>query len=186
MQVNILKDTIKKEAAYNLKIGELKYIKNTNETVWTILGSCISVIFYVKNDLALICHAQYPAPREYHAECSVACPVQCFINIEDKDRFKYVSCSLEYMIAYLKRKKINFNTVHTSLVGGASSAQKLRSKRFNFGQQNILKAKEILNKHNIKINREITGGSEGYTLWYNVVGNKLAYKKHSASELTEI
>ncbi|NJO90630.1 MAG: hypothetical protein HC831_17975 [Chloroflexia bacterium] len=90
------------EENYNVKIGELKIIRKADEVVWTILGSCISVVFHVRSDLALICHAQYPAPRLYRDKCSDSCPRPCFTELNEAEKFKYVTCSLEYMISYLK------------------------------------------------------------------------------------
>lgn len=173
------------DTKYNVKIGEVKIIKNSKDIVWTILGSCIAVVFHVRNDLALICHAQYPAPRNYTNKCSGQCPLPCFTNLSDKDKFKYVSCSLEYMISYLKRNKVSLNKIHTSLLGGAS-AFNLKNDEKTFGEQNIIKAKEILTKHHIKINQEITGGNDGCTLWYYVNNNKLICNKHNKENMADI
>jgi chemotaxis receptor (MCP) glutamine deamidase CheD len=170
---------------YNIKIGELKIIKRADEVVWTILGSCVSVVFHVRPDLALICHAQYPAPRLYRNKCSDSCPRPCFTELNEKEKFKYVTCSLEYMISYLKRNNIDLNKVHTSLFGG-SSYFKSNEEKNNFGRNNVMKAKEILANHKIKINREVTGGDDGYTLWYFVKNNQVKYKRHKAKEVVII
>ncbi|NJO90631.1 MAG: hypothetical protein HC831_17980 [Chloroflexia bacterium] len=53
----------------------------------------------------------------------------------------------------------------------------------NFGQNNVMKAKEILENHGIRINREVTGGDDGYTLWYFVKKNQVKYKRHKAKEI---
>ncbi len=173
------------EDKYNVKIGELKIIKRDNEVVWTILGSCISVVFHVKPNLALICHAQYPLPRQYAGKCSDSCPHPCFTELNETERFKYVTCSLEYMISYLKRNKINLKDIHTSLFGGASYFKSDDGKN-NFGKINVMKAKEILENHEIKINREVTGGDDGYTLWYFVKTNQVKYKRHREKEFFQI
>jgi chemotaxis receptor (MCP) glutamine deamidase CheD len=46
---------------YNIKIGELKIIKRADEVVWTILGSCVSVVFHVRPDLGLNMSCSIPS-----------------------------------------------------------------------------------------------------------------------------
>lgn len=167
---------------YNINIGEVKIIKNPNEMVWTILGSCISVIFYVRNDLALICHAQYPTQNKYNLLCSDTCPHPCFTNIKDSNRFKYVSCALEYMIEYVRKKNVPFAKVHASLIGGASVTTYRRNNK-SMGELNVIKAKEILKSSRIWIKREIIGGESGITFWYDPNKNKLTYKRHNSEEV---
>jgi len=169
----------------NVNIGEFKIIRNPEDVVWTILGSCISVIFYVKKNLSLICHAQYPSPDKKIIDCSDSCPSPCLTNFPKEMKFKYVSCSLEYMIAYLNRKNINLNMINTSLVGGASALGFNKTTK-TIGEQNLTKAKQILNKYKIRINREIIGGNEGYTLWYYAKNNRLTYKKHNSEKIIEV
>jgi chemotaxis receptor (MCP) glutamine deamidase CheD len=163
-----------------VNISEVKIIKNTDNVVWTILGSCVTVIFKARNDLALFSHSVYPSPKEYTNKCTDFCPRSCFTDFSDAERFRYVSCSLEYMISYLKRNKIDLNSIHTSLIGGASVNP--ASGTMSTGKRNILKAKEILGRHKIRINRELTGGNDGYTLWYYIKNNQIKYKRHKARE----
>ncbi len=167
---------------YNVNIGELRIIKNPEEVAWTILGSCVSVIFHVRNDLALICHAQLPAPKVNGNKGCEICPCPYFTILSTENKYKYVSCSLQYMISYLKRNNIDLKSIKTTLVGGASTFNYSKDKS-TFGELNVMKAKQILKKHGIKINREATGGNNGYTLWYYAKNNKLTLKKHREQEL---
>lgn len=169
---------------YNVDIGEVKIIKNPQEVVWTILGSCVSVIFYVRSDLALICHAQHPSPQLKEMKCSDSCPHPCFTNILDSNRFKYVSCSLEYMINYIQKQNIALSKVHVSLIGGAAITSYRRNNK-SMGDLNVIKAKEVLKSNGIWLNREIVGGDDGITLWYNPKMNKLTYKRHKSGEILE-
>ena len=40
-----------------VKIGEIRIIESNDEIAWTVLGSCISVVFFTGMNLSLINHA---------------------------------------------------------------------------------------------------------------------------------
>lgn len=171
--------------SYMLGIGEIKLIQNQEGIVWTVLGSCISVIFHKANHLSLICHAQMPARGKYDKLCSDNCPHPCFKNQPDSNEFKFVNCSIEYMMAVLRENRISFSHINTTLIGGAS---RFLNKSFEktIGEQNTDLAKAILDKNGIKINREHIGGENGLTLWYYHENNKLVYRPHDKREKFEL
>ena len=43
-----------------LGIGDLVKMQNNDTVVWTVLGSCVSVIFHIPGFFSLMCHAQLP------------------------------------------------------------------------------------------------------------------------------
>ena len=161
-----------------LRIGEIKILKEDEEIVWTILGSCISVIFHTNMGLSLICHAQMPTRDiTYDNICADSCPHPCFNYLPDSMKFKYVSCSIEYMLEVMKQNGVNLRSVNTSLLGGASTLGRIELKK-TIGERNVQIAKKILSENKIVINRELTGGSHALTLWYSPKNNRLHYRNN--------
>ena len=158
-----------------LKIGEVMNMKNNSDSVWTVLGSCISVIFHVPQKLSLICHAQLPYKSRNKQSDSASPSFQN--NSSGSTDFSYVDSVVEYMINKLVMHGINLNNIHTSLLGGASAAFSNGNDN-SIGSKNIAAAKEILTKYKIKINRELTGGFDGITLWYYPRTNILLVNRH--------
>lgn len=178
-------NTPENKKSYMLNIGEVKVVKSNDEILWTVLGSCISVIFHKKGKLSIICHAQMPSRGKFDRSCSDNCPHPCFNNLSESNDFKYVNCSLEYMMDMLKKNRINFQEIHTTLIGGAAVLQTDNIEK-TIGYQNIQVAKNILANNQIKINRELSGGNTGLTLWYYHDDNRLVYRDHNSKDKLEL
>ena len=161
-----------------IKTGEIRIIENNDEIAWTVLGSCISVVFFTGLNLSLINHAQMPSRSKFDKVCSDNCPHPCFNLLPDTHDFKYVNCSLEYMINVLKQKRINLQHIKTTLIGG-SSVMNINKAGKTIGEQNIEVAREILSRNKIIINRELIGERDGITFWFNPANNEIKYRKHS-------
>lgn len=100
-------------------------------------------------------------------------------------KFKYVTCSLEFMINHLIKRRVDLSKIKTTLIGGAAVLSNSGKKK-SIGDLNVAKAKEILNNHKIKVNREITGGLEGFTIWYYAEDNRLVYKQQKSKIIKEL
>lgn len=161
-----------------IKTGEIRVIENDDEIAWTVLGSCISVVFFSGVNLSLICHAQMPSRSKYDKVCSDNCPHPCFNSLPETNDFKYVNCSVEYMINLLKQKNINLRNIKTTLIGG-SSVMNIDKSGKTIGEQNIEVAREILSRNRITINRELIGERDGITFWFNPANNEIKYRKHN-------
>ncbi len=168
-----------------LGIGEIKIIRGKKAVVWTVLGSCISVVFYANKNLSLICHAQMPDRGLFESKCSDSCPHPCFNYLQDSNEFKFVNCAIEYMIRVMENNNINLKKISTAVIGGASLFKRIEGKK-TIGEQNIEKAEEVLGKHGIKINRSLVGGNEGYTIWFYSNNNKIIYKRHTSEQKYEL
>ncbi len=166
-----------------LNIGELEILRNPNDRIWTVLGSCLSVIFHVPKRLSLICHAQMPDRSKYESKCSDTCPDPCFIHQPDTIDFKFVSCSIDFMVKELLKKGISLRKIHTTIVGGASV---LEINNNTIGNQNVIMAKKKLAQYNIIINRELVGGNNGISIWYYSGSNKLFINRHPEIEKFEL
>lgn len=162
-----------------INIGEIRITEKANEIVWSVLGSCISVIFRVNEKLALLCHAQMPYNKEFGTRCADSCPRPCFHFLPDSMELKYVSCAIEYMIHYLKKRRIPLQGLSTSLIGGAS---RLTEMSFSIGEENQKAARETLERHGISVNRSATGGVRGCTFWYRPGDDRLLIRRHSTTE----
>jgi chemotaxis receptor (MCP) glutamine deamidase CheD len=160
-----------------VRIGEVLALKKEHESVWTALGSCITVIFHVPQKISLLCHAQMPSKAGYDNNCFNSCSHPCLDKLPEFVDFKYVSCSIEYMINKLVLNHINLKQVHTSLLGGASGIVGLE-KNNSIGYLNVIAARKILAKHKIRINREHICGADGITIWYNHGSNSLIVRGH--------
>ena len=88
---------------------------------------------------------------------------------------------INYMLKIIAERNIYFKNIHTTLIGGASVIlQNLITP--TIGEQNIIKAKEILKQYDLRINRELIGGIKGYTIWYTFTDNIVKYKLHGTTE----
>jgi len=168
-----------------LNIGEVKILKNPDDNVWTILGSCLTVIFHVPKRLSLICHAQMPSRSKYDTKCSDTCPNPCFIHPPDSLDFKHVTCSIDFMVNELIKNGVNLKKIHTTILGGASVLD-ITENNNSVGSQNIMMARKMLANYNITINRELVGGTKGLTLLYYSGTNKLIINKHPGAEKFEL
>jgi chemotaxis receptor (MCP) glutamine deamidase CheD len=155
----------------NLGIGDVIISEKKEEIIWTVLGSCISVIFHVDNIVSMICHAQLPY-NSTTLKCRDECPHPCNRNFDQTLDNRYVKCVLEFMIKKLKTYKFNMRDLKTTLFGGASIIKKDNDK-LTIGEQNVRTAKKILESYNIKLTRVSVGGLKGCNLWYYTDTNKL-------------
>lgn len=131
-------------------------IAQKGEVIWTLLGSCVSVILYSKRKkVSAVCHAQLPK-EGLNSTCKSSCPNPC--GKEEGIQFKYVTCSLKYMFNEFKKLGIQKDELEVKLYGGSSILDMDVEHKPRIGQLNILAAKVILEQNNLKINVEDVGG----------------------------
>jgi chemotaxis protein CheD len=167
-------DNINSKNSKNLGIGEILIFENKEEIVWTVLGSCISIIFHVDHLFSMICHAQLPY-SSVGSNCKKECPNPCLKSFDQALENRYVKCSLEFMLKKLKSYSFGLKDLKTTVIGGASIIHKQKDKQ-TIGELNVITAKEMLKNNRIRINREKVGGINGYNLWYHTDNNKLFIK----------
>lgn len=131
-----------------LKPGEL-CIAGEPTTVITVLGSCVSVTLFSRRlRLGAICHGAMPHCRKVK-KCHELC----------EDAFKYVDCSLHYMIARMRGCGCLDNEIEVKLFGGADT---LSSKKENtIGSMNVKMALEIIRHEHLRIIAADVGDSFG-------------------------
>jgi len=160
-----------------LGIGDLVKMQNNDTVVWTVLGSCVSVIFHIPGFFSLMCHAQLPlSNKELHAGQFNADP-------NDRRRYIHVDTVLAKMMTLVRENNIPISSVDVSLLGGAGVLRDTGS-QFAVGAKNVDVAKKILAENGYIIRREITGGKNGITVWYNPKINEITVRHHA--ETTEL
>ena len=169
----------------NLNIGEIKYMENSNEEFWTVLGSCVTVILHGPNGRATMCHAQMPGPGDFKNICADSCPKPCYNFLPDSNKFKFVNCAVEYMVKTLSNKGVLSNSLEASLIGGSSVIQ-VEGAISQIGKLNVKAAKEALNRQNIKLVRQMTGGKRGINIWYRADRDRLLCRYHGDMDKIEL
>lgn len=154
-----------------LGIGEIIVSEKKEEIVWTVLGSCISVIFHVEGVVSIISHSQLPQ-NGFNRDCTEDCPHPCGRDFDELLDNRYVKCSLEFMIRKLDAYDFDPGRLRTSIVGGAAIVRQTDGLE-SIGDRNVAMARKILAENRIRINREKTGGMNGYNLWYHTATDRL-------------
>jgi len=131
-----------------LKPGEL-YVGEEPTKVITVLGSCVSVTLFSKRlRMGAICHGTLP-----HCKKKKKCQEFC------EDAFKYVDCSVHYMIGRFRGRGALESEIEVKLFGGADT---LSSKKENtIGSMNVKMALEIIRQERLRIMAADVGDSFG-------------------------
>ncbi len=149
--------------------------------VWTVLGSCVSVILFVpRMKVSAICHAQLPRPTDSVEPCKESCPHPCFRNYSDANSFRFVTCCAEYMFKALAHMRVRKGDIAASIIGGANVLRGVDVKR-SVGYQNVDMARQILDHHGISVTHMDTGGSQGRTLTYATETGKIKVRLHQST-----
>lgn len=131
-----------------LKPGEL-YIGEEPTKVITVLGSCVSVTLFSRRlRIGAICHGTLPHCRKVK-KCHERCA----------DAFKYVDCSVHYMLGRMRGYGCSDSEIEIKLFGGADT---LSSQKENtIGSMNVKMALEIIRHERLRIIAADVGDSFG-------------------------
>lgn len=122
----------------------------------TILGSCVSVVMHhSRTGMGAMCHGLLPTCRcggEYrHKQVCDDC-------------FRYMDCSIRYMIEEFGTLKIPVKELTIKLFGGADMFSTGQTK--TVGHQNIHVARDLLRTKNLRIASEDVGGDQGRKIFF--------------------
>lgn len=173
-----------KESEIHLLAGDLVVVPKAQGIISTLLGSCVCIIMHVPGKLTMACHALLPESRKSKEECGLNCPKPCGTLRKTLSEFRFVSCSLKYMINELEHRHIHPSQVHVSLLGGANVLD--IASDITIGFQNVKLAKEVLSSHGFTIKREHTGGMNGCNVQFYPETNKLMVRVHGGGKLFEL
>lgn len=145
--------------------------------VWTILGSCLGICFYNERlKIGAIIHAQLPERRLDGLKCTDSCPVKCAKNSPHESAYKFVECSMKNVLSRFNREGISNNEIQVKLFGGANMLD-AKSQLVPVGQQNIEKAIQIVEKYNLALVSQNTGGINGRKIFFLTDTGEVYLKK---------
>jgi chemotaxis protein CheD len=134
-----------------LKPGEFHFAV-TPSIVSTVLGSCISVTMHnPESTMGAICHAVLPDE---------------FVPGEP---YRYVDSSIAAMLRLFDRYRINRKDIQVKLFGGSDILPKGENgyRYMTVGQQNILRANQIIEREQLRLIASDVGGTRGRKLLFH-------------------
>lgn len=136
----------------------------------TVLGSCVSVTFYYREQkIAAMCHGFLPCGN-------------CRRN--DDTIFRYMNCSLDYIIQRFEQLRIPKQTIETKVFGGACMVNGDEASPYmTVGYKNIQKTLEILKRENFKIAAIDTGGQYGRKIVFNTATGDVRLRRLKTKNL---
>lgn len=136
---------------YRVKTSEV-LVENSHSILHTSsVGSCIVIVLYDEaKGVGGIAHSMLSDRRD--DDCSTG--------------GRYVDCGVSILIEEIEKKGGKLNNLKAKLIGGASMFTIFNKNKI--GDDNINKAKEELQKHNIEIIAEDIGGQHGRTVKFDL------------------
>ncbi|MBF0428139.1 MAG: chemotaxis protein CheD [Magnetococcales bacterium] len=133
--------------------GEL-FISTSPSEVHTVLGSCVSVTFFhPRLKQGAICHGRKPTQGCIHGVSGLKL---C------QDLGDYVSCSLEFMLAYFDHRGVSRSELEIKLFGGGMMFNTLSGNAenpvLNTGKRNIDMAMEFFRAKRLHLMSSDIGG----------------------------
>ncbi len=122
------------------------HFSNEELYVMTILGSCVSIIFYdKKSKYSGVSHCLLPKKN-------------LIVNDRSDNIFRYVDTTIEFLVNKFDELGANRKDLEIKLFGGASIHPKVQDSKINVGINNVEMAKEVLSNYNLRIKKQDTGG----------------------------
>ncbi len=146
-----------------LNSGEV-VISTNPQLVWTVLGSCVTIILYSSRlKASAICHAKLPEQFFDKTQCSDLCPETCVKNNLSQINFDYVTCAFRYMFDEFRKLSVADSEIEVSLIGGSTVLHGGFEKK-SVGYKNVQTAVKIIKKSGLKISKKEVGGTKGRTI----------------------
>jgi len=143
-----------------LSLGEL-FVAEQPTHVWTVLGSCVSVVLYnPRKKISALCHAQLSEDSVFGAKSGNAMSEQYSLRAIKND-FRYVRCSINYMLEQMLVLGVHKNEIQASIYGGANMIELFTHK---IGDKNFKAACNVLEENGIKIIKNDVGGNKSRTI----------------------
>lgn len=122
------------------------YIVKSSRRVVTLLGTCVSIVLYSDLDRkSAIFHAMLPKMLSRY-------------RYEHKIASRYVDYSFYYILNSMLRNGIKVSNINARLFGG--SCQLKGCKKNHIGEQNVIIARNLLDKERIRLVSEDVGGKK--------------------------
>lgn len=131
-----------------LKPGEL-FIDSDPALVQTVLGSCVSVTMYcMRNRFGGICHALLPSG-----------------NADEPCR--HVEGAIGVLLEQMLQRGSRYEWLEVKLFGGSNVLGLANDQRRSVGEQNVARARELLQALKLDLKAADTGGMRGRKLFFN-------------------
>jgi chemotaxis protein CheD len=125
--------------------------------IWTILGPCVSVILHSpERKISAMCHAQL-VEKEFLSKQYFGLGSNQYTTTTKNIDFRYVVCSVNYMIEQFIMMGIQKNKIQASIYGGAHLISDLVH---NIGSENVNIACEFLKNQGVSIIKKDVGGEK--------------------------
>jgi len=158
------------------------YIADNPATVWTVLGSCLGIVFYSRRlKIGALAHAQLPAESHAELQCRDNCMVICLNDTLSTNPFKYVSCSIRYMVDYFGQLGVFAHEIDVKLFGGAHVLPGIPMAK-TVGRMNIEAAHAIIAKFRLNLLSEHVGGDRGRVLYFDSATGDVWLKQHRTKQ----
>lgn len=126
--------------------GDL-YFSSDDEYVMTILGSCLSVVFFDRK-------------TKYTGVSHCLLPKQSVLKTNQSDNiFKYVDTTIQFMVEKFNEVGTQKRDLEIKIFGGASIHSSAEDSKMIVGKNNIITANEILNNLKLRVNKQDVGGN---------------------------
>jgi len=141
-----------------LSLGEL-IVADKPTQVWTILGSCVSIVLYnPRKKVSALCHAQLSERNIFGSLFN-----NQYTEKAVKDDFRFVGSSINYMLEQMLALGISKNEIVASVYGGANVIAEFTHK---IGTENSEVAISELAKIGIRIVKKDVGGTKSRTIYH--------------------
>lgn len=151
-------------------IADYKIVKAPNQVMTIGLGSCCGVVLYDEiNKIAGLVHILLPDSKNEK-------------NIVNKA--KYADTGIVLLYEEMKKAGANARCIRAKIAGGAHmfNFKNTDNSIFSVGEKNVKACKETLAKLNISIFSEDVLGSNGRTIIFDTLTNKLRIKRIGKNE----
>ena len=131
-----------------LQPGEL-FIDSSPAVVQTVLGSCVSVTMHCpRGGFGGICHALLPSGN-------------------DNQPGRYVDRVVELLLTEMLQRGARHEWLEVKLFGGGKVLGNAAGERQTVGEQNVARARALLQRLKLQLSADDTGGRRGRRLFFN-------------------
>jgi len=134
-----------------VSMGKIAAAKNSGILTASAVGSCLVIVLYDNvSRNGVLAHAMLP--KRMHEDTV-------------HEQAKYVDCAIDEMIKKMSVLGLHRKDIEARIIGGANMFTNLEP---NIGKENIKSAKEKLKRESIHLAGELTGGTHGCSVEFDV------------------
>jgi chemotaxis protein CheD len=139
--------------------------------IHTILGSCVSIVFYDKiSKLTGVSHCLLPTILNDRSE-------------KNHSEYRYVDKAIFKLRDTFLPKISNIENLEIKIFGGSKVLMINENNKMDVGSQNVKRAKQILQELNLKINKEDVGGQTARKIIVSTSNGIVYLKKQKITDI---